>query len=72
MIEAKDLNAQSVQGSNVCNVEWVGKGASQAVRSRQVKVLCESFMLSVITLKTLVPAYHELYRLMLMLAMRML
>jgi len=72
VIEAKDLNAQSVQGSNVCNVEWVGKGASQAVRSRQVKVLCESFMLSVITLKTLVSAYHELYRLMLMLAMRML
>jgi len=29
-------------------------------------------MLSVITLKTLVPVYRELYRLMLMLAMQML
>jgi len=38
----------------------------------KVKVLCESFMLSVITLKTLVPVYRELYRLMLMLAMQML
>ena len=38
----------------------------------KVKVLCGSFMLSVITLKTLVPVYRELYRLMLMLAMQML
>ena len=38
----------------------------------KVKVLCESFMLSVITYKTLVPVYRELYRLMLMLAMQML
>ena len=38
----------------------------------KVKVLCESFMLSVITLKTLVPLYREFYRLMLMLAMQML
>jgi len=38
----------------------------------KVKVLCESFMLSVITFKTLVPVYRELYRLMLMLAMQML
>jgi len=38
----------------------------------KVKALCESFMLSVITLKTLVPVYRELYRLMLMLAMQML
>ena len=38
----------------------------------KVKVLCESFMLSVITHKTLVPVYHELYRWMLMLAMQML
>ena len=38
----------------------------------KVNVLCESYMLSVITLKTLVPVYRELYRLMLMLAMQML
>jgi len=38
----------------------------------KVKVLCESFMLSVITFKTLVPVYRKLYRLMLMLAMQML
>jgi len=38
----------------------------------KVKVLCGSFMLSVITLKMLVPVYRELYRLMLMLAMQML
>jgi len=38
----------------------------------KVKVLCESFMLIVITLKTLVPLYREFYRLMLMLAMQML
>jgi len=38
----------------------------------KAKALCESFMLSVITLKTLVPVYHELYRLMLMLVVQML
>jgi len=38
----------------------------------KVKVLCESFMLSVITFKTLVPVYRELYGLMLMFAMQML
>jgi len=38
----------------------------------KVNVLCESYMLSVITIKTLVPMYRELYRLMLMLAMQML